>query len=695
MILKGFLARSWLKAGIAAPYVLGKFVFQLQGFSVPRNKTPSLLSPDLVIESDGTPVSGRFGDVYFSRADGLEETRHVFINGVGGPADWATQEELTIAETGFGTGLNFLLTWSEWKKVAPPDAHLHYISLEGFPLKKSQLESALESFPSLTAEAKELLATYPLSIPGFHRRIFDGGRVSLTLMFGEAAEVLSQLTACVDAWYLDGFAPSKNPEMWRSEVLEQIARLSRPGTRLATFTAAGFVRRGLESLGFEMAKTPGFGRKRECLRGRFTAEEATESYEKPWFRAPKPLGRRKKIALIGGGVAGCAAAYVLNRADCEPVIIEKRDALAQEASGNPAGILSPRLTIGDTPQGRFYLASFLHSVGVYEKHLSKKQDIWLEPRGILTVARDADERQRQERLVEEHAFPEEFARLLDARQAEDLSGLPAPLGGIWYGLSGAIRPENVCRALAEGVEVVTGEAHRLERHDDRWQIFSRQGNLLTEADAVVLTNGPLAADFLADCPLTIFANRGQIAFLPAQDRPKVPFSFGGYLTPQFDSMQVLGSTYDRWRDAHDTSWEAVTESHHLRCLDILAKHHPEHRKRYGENPPLNGRASLRAVTSDRMPLVGPLPIAAAYENDYADLRHGRRHKTYPPATYAKNLYVLAGLGSRGFQTALPSAEVLTAMITGTHMPFNRAVIEALHPARFILHGLKRGKKANS
>lgn len=658
---------------------------------MPRNKTPSLLPPDLLFESDGTPISGRFGDVYFSRTDGLEETYHVFINGVGGAESWPDKEELTVGETGFGTGLNFLLTWSEWKKVAPPDARLRYISLEGFPLTKKQLESALESFPSLADEAKELVANYPLPIPGFHHRIFDDGRVSLTLMYGEAAQVLSQLTANIDAWYLDGFAPSKNPEMWRPEVLEQVARLSHPGTRLATFTAAGFVRRGLESLGFEMEKAPGFGRKRECLRGRFTVKETTANIEKPWFRAPKPLGRRKRVALIGGGVAGCAAAYVLNKAGCEPVIIEKRDTLAQEASGNPAGILSPRLTIGDTPQGRFYLASFLHSVGVYDKLHSEKQDIWLEPRGILTMARDADERQRQEKLVEEHAFPEEFATLLDAKQSEDLSGLPAPLGGIWYGLSGAIRPKNVCRALADGTEIVTGEAHRLERYGNRWQVSNRQEQLLTEADAVVLTNGPLAADFLQDCPLTIFANRGQIAVLPAQDRPKVPFSFGGYLTPQFDGIQILGSTYDRWPDAHDTSWETVTESHQLRCLDILAKHQPEHRNRYEENPPLNGRASLRAVTSDRMPLVGPLPIAAAYEHDYADLRHGRKHKTYPPATYAENLFVLAGLGSRGFQTALPSAEVLAAMITGAHMPFDRAVIEALHPARFILHGLKRGK----
>jgi len=658
---------------------------------VSQPKYPQLTSPSLSIEEDGTPVSGRFGDVYFSRADGMEETRHVFINGIGAPECWANQDSYTIAETGFGTGLNFLLTWSEWLKAAPRNAQLHYISLEGFPLTAGELETALEAFPSLAPQTGELLESYPSALPGYHHHSLQMGRVKLTLMFGEAAKMLSQLRASVDAWYLDGFAPSKNPEMWREEVLDQVARLSKPGAHLATFTAAGAVRRGLAERGFTMRKVPGFGYKRECLQGTFEGAHTELPAEKPWFRPPPPMGTDKRVALIGGGIAGCSAAYALKRSGCKPIIIERHKQLANEASGNPAGILTPRLTIGDTPSGRFHAAGLIQSINLYNHLHSSGHDIWLQERGVMTMARDEEERTRQQRLVSEHALPEEFAKIVDAEEALQLSGLKAPLGGIWYGTSGCIRPANVCNALAEGIEQIQGSADHLEKSGSGWRVLNKQGALLCEADAVVLTNGPMAAKFFPGSPLTITANRGQITYLPPTDLPHTPFSFGGYLSPPFDGMRVLGSTYDRWMDPENSDWERITEEHQDRCLNILKKHQEVFCLQFRDIP-LRGRAALRAVTPDRMPLVGPLPIVSAYQSDYVDLHHGRKGVTYPPATYAENLFVLAGLGSRGFQTALPCAESLAAMITGTPMPLETDVLDALHPGRFILHGLRRGPK---
>jgi len=657
-------------------------------------KPPLLASPSLAVEDDGTPVSGRFGDVYFSRADGLEESRHVFLNGIGGPDFWSNKTSLTIAETGFGTGLNFLLTWNEWLKTAPDDAYLHYISVEGFPLESEELARALTAFPSLEEQTEKFASQYPLSIPGFHHRCFEGGRVKLTLLFGEAASMLSRLNASVDAWYLDGFAPSKNPEMWRTEVFEQVARLSHEGTKLTTFTAAGFVRRGLTDQGFSMTKVPGFGHKRECLQGIFEGHKKVQQIEKPWFRKPTPLGRSKRIALIGGGVAGCAAAYALKRCGCTPIIIDRHNRLAPEASGNPVGLLSPRLTIGDTASGRFHGAAFLQSISVYDQFAADGHDIWLPERGILAMARDVDEQARQKRLIAEHHLPDRFARLVAPDEAKTLSGLPAPLGGIWYGLTGCIRPAEICNALAQDVEFHQGNIARLEKSPNGWKVFDQTDSLVVEADGVVLTNGAFAGPFLSEAPLTVYANRGQITYLPTDTLPKTPFSFGGYLSPAFNEMRVLGATYDRWADIEDASWQEVTQDHQERCLNILEKHQPALRQNL-VNLPLKGRASLRAVTPDRMPLVGPLPLRKAYQRDYADLHHGRKTESYPTATYLEGLYTLAGLGSRGFQTALPSAEALAAIIVGAALPFDQEIIEALHPARFILHELRRAPTKTS
>ena len=224
--------------------------------------------------STGAPRSARFGDIYYSDEDGLEESRHVFLRGNDLPARWRAWPggHFCIAETGFGTGLNFLLTWQAWLALPAPRPRLHYLSCEQFPLQRDDLARALACWPQLAPVAGELLRHYPGLVPGQHRLLLQGGQVTLDLWWADVNTALPDLQGrglpLVDAWYLDGFAPARNESMWRPGVLEAVARLSRPGATFATFTAAGAVRRQLAAAGFTVTKTPGFGRKRECLRGR-------------------------------------------------------------------------------------------------------------------------------------------------------------------------------------------------------------------------------------------------------------------------------------------------------------------------------------------------------------------------------------------------------------------------------------------
>jgi tRNA 5-methylaminomethyl-2-thiouridine biosynthesis bifunctional protein len=222
----------------------------------------------------GVPVSETFDDVYYSQENGLEESRHVFLQGNDLPQRWHNhpQRHFCIGELGFGTGLNFLLTWQAWRELPESRPDLHYLSIEKHPLTHAALASALDAWPALALLAKPLLDAYPGLLAGQHRVLLDDGRVRLDLWWEDAAEALQDLAdreqQLVDAWYLDGFAPSHNATMWSAPLLQAAAALSRPGATLATFTVAGHVRRTLAGAGFQIEKVSGYGRKRECLRGR-------------------------------------------------------------------------------------------------------------------------------------------------------------------------------------------------------------------------------------------------------------------------------------------------------------------------------------------------------------------------------------------------------------------------------------------
>ncbi|NOX81450.1 MAG: tRNA (5-methylaminomethyl-2-thiouridine)(34)-methyltransferase MnmD [Alphaproteobacteria bacterium] len=313
------------------------------------------------------PRSVVFDDIYFSE-DGHAETAHVFLAANNLPQRFETSRNFAIGELGFGTGLNFLAAWDLWRRAKKPAAaRLHFLSVEAFPFTREDLRKAHRAWPALGDLSQQLIAAYPPPHRGFHQLTFDDG-VTLTLYLGDAREGLAGAEAQIDAWFFDGFAPDRNPAMWSPEIFSEVARLSAPGATFGTFTVAGAVRRALTSAGFAPQKRPGFGRKRDMLAGSLKQPSDTTNIRAAWFntRPAAPLNTTARIAIIGAGIAGASLAYALNALGLAPVVYEA-EAPASGASGNPAGLVMPRLDVDTTPTAHYFAHAYLHTIRLLNK----------------------------------------------------------------------------------------------------------------------------------------------------------------------------------------------------------------------------------------------------------------------------------------------------------------------------------------
>lgn len=641
-------------------------------------------------DEQGQPLSRQFGDVYFSRASGLEETRHVFLRHNRIAERCAALESdgrLVIGETGFGTGLNFLCAWQAFAEQAPAGARLHFVSVEKYPLGQDDLRRALALWPELAPFSTPLLEQYAGIQPGFQRLLFDGGRVVLTLLVGDALECLPQLEAQVDAWFLDGFAPAKNPQMWTPELFAQLARLSAPGASLATFTCAGAVRRGLIAAGFRMEKVKGFGHKREMLAGLYEGQPAPGG--KPWFaRPPRPAARRALI--IGAGLAGCASAASLAARGWQVTLLERHGEVAEEGSGNPQGVLYLKLSAHGTPLSRLLLAGFGFTRRLLER-LERGVD-W-DACGVLQLAFDAKEAERQAQLAA--AFPPSLLQPMSQTEAEQRAGIALPCGGLFYPEAGWAHPPALCRLLAHhpNIQLLTHrEALSIRREAGAWQAHGADG-LLAAAPILVLANAADATAFEPTRALPLKRIRGQITRVPATPESRAlrtVLCAEGYVAPPRGDEHTLGASFD----LHNR-FQGVTPEEHIGNLNRLREIAPELATRLdsGQLDPasLQGRAAYRCTSPDYLPLVGPLADAAAFADCYAVLARDARQVPDIPCPWLDGLYVNLAHGSRGVVTAPLCGELLAAWLEAEPLPVPMAVAEACHPNRFLLRQQVRGQ----
>ncbi|MCY1266076.1 tRNA 5-methylaminomethyl-2-thiouridine biosynthesis bifunctional protein MnmC [compost metagenome] len=657
---------------------------------------PVLPHAQLDWDDQGRPYSRVFDDVYFSDKSGLDETRYVFIEQNRLAERFAALPEggrLVIGETGFGTGLNFLCAWQVFEQHAAAGARLHFVSVEKYPLSPDDLQRALALWPELKVFADQLLEQYVAIHQGFQRLTLDHGRVTLTLLIGDALEQLPQLDARIDAWFLDGFAPAKNPDMWTAELFAELARLAAPGASISTFTSTGWVRRLLNAAGFKMKRTPGIGHKWEILRGEFLGwplETPAPALDKPWFARPAPLTGERQALVIGAGLAGCASAASLAARGWQVTLLERHDAIAREASGNPQGVLYLKLSAHGTALSQMIVSGFGYTRRLLE-HLQRGRD-W-DDCGVLQLAFNAKEAERQAQLAA--AFPVDLLHLLDQPEAQAMADIGLAHGGLFYPEGGWVHPPALCQwqAAHPQIQLLTHhDALELRKVEGRWQAWDGE-RLLASAPVVVLAGAAEIQRFPESAELPLKRIRGQITRLaqtPQSQALSTVVCAEGYVAPARLGEHTLGASFDFKSD--DLT---PTTAEHLGNLAMLEEisHDLVERLQADKLAPesLQGRAAFRCTSPDYLPIVGPLADTQAFTQAYAALGKDARQVPDVECPWLDGLYVNSGHGSRGLITAPLSAELLAAWLDNEPLPLPRSVAEACHPNRFALRRLIRGK----
>ena len=652
---------------------------------------PVLPHAQLDWDDQGRPRSRVFDDVYFSDQSGLDETRYVFLEQNRLQERFAALPaggRLVIGETGFGTGLNFLCAWQLFEQHAVAGARLHFVSVEKYPLSHADLQRALLLWPELQPFAEQLLAQYIAIHQGFQRLVLDNGRVTLTLLIGDALEQLPQLDAQIDAWFLDGFAPAKNPDMWTAELFAELARLAAPGSTISTFTSTGWVRRLINAAGFKMKRTPGIGHKWEILRGEFLGwptDTPLPAAAKPWFARPPAITGDRHALVIGAGLAGCATAASLAARGWQVSLLERHDGVAREASGNPQGVLYLKLSAHGTALSQLIVAGFGYTRRVLE-HLHRGVD-W-DGCGVLQLAFDAKEAQRQAQLAA--AFAPDLLHLLDRDQAQARAGIALAHGGLFFPEGGWVHPPALCewQAHQPGVTVLTHHDVLDLRHvDGQWQAWD--GEHLLASTSVAVLAGAAEVQRFADLPLKRI--RGQITRLPQTADSQALATVvcaEGYVAPPRLGEHTLGASFDFKSD--DLT---PTAAEHAENLEMLMGISEDLAQRLGadtlEPATLEGRAAFRCTSPDYLPIVGPLADRQAFDQAYAALRKDARQVPGTACPWLDGLYVNSGHGSRGLITAPLSAELLAAWLDSEPLPVPRAVADACHPNRFAVRALIR------
>lgn len=658
--------------------------------------------------------SPRFGEHYASHYAPEEEKFVVFCEGNDLPGRFAHAQDFIICELGFGTGLSFLVTALLWLEKNPGAGSLDFVSIEKYPLRTSELESALSAYPSLASLSQALLLDYPGQYSGTHRLNLCGNRINLTLIFGEVSDALTSLelpeNRRVDAWFLDGFSPARNPAMWQPAIFKRMRRLSGPDTTLATYTAAGQVRRDLTAAGFQMQKKPGHGKKRERMVGQVSDQpyrQPTSTPKKPWLHRPVPLAKslpptsparlfEKDVSIIGGGIAGCALANRLAAKGFSVHLLEQADSLAAATSSNPAAIAHPSFSLDNDPASTLSQQGFLYTLATLKRLQREGLTTGFDPCGVILRPIDEEDRQRLEKIAQrlDHTVSPEFARWLTADELSHIANTEIGQPGWFIPSGGWVNLSVLCNALVDEfpplITVSTGATvSRIERasssQEHRWSLFTPGGSSIAISQSVVLAYGACAPviqssvseveQTLCDAAGLIIPNAGRIVSMSShKHRLATVLCGGGYAVPRCRDELIIGASHED---------PAAPKKEEQLLLKQFAKRQPDLAQK------MEGSASsvwkgTRATAPDRLPMVGPIMPKDLFHSLYGKMIQGKAKPESKNPAFSKleGLQLFTGLGSRGVVYSLLCAETLACELSGHPIPITRKLRNTLHPLRF-------------
>lgn len=586
----------------------------------------SLADIDVRYEGD-VIISALHDDIYFNRTNGLQESDYVFCKGTDLASAIAGSSHITIAETGFGTGLN-LLAACQLRDEINPACQIDFISFEACPLTAEIITKAHRPYQEIAHSSALLCANLPPRWPGYHKVIMDEGRTHLHLYYGDALSQIAVLDFVADIWFLDGFNPKTNHDLWSQALFEQIFRCSADGARLATFTAAGSVKRGLAQAGFCVSRRDGFGHKRDMIiahkRGEWRANEQEIS----------------SAIIIGGGIAGASLAYALHHRGVSAHIIEKGAELASGASGNGAAMQSARLRVHNDAAGRLSVACLS-----YAKRLAAKAHVIAHEGAVTLNNRDKDQK-RLDKLAKA-GWPEALFQSLDAQELSNILGIQTQQNGEWQQASAVIYPAELTRYLAQSAQVTRGtEVRSIHKTKAGYEVMLADGEMLSCGVAFLACGADIPA-LLARSNLPEMAcqiSAGQVSVWEEAGPLSISrraVNYGGYMTPQIDGKQYFGASFNRDGQTH------VTAEGHQHNLDLLPE---EWRALAPDITKAEGRLSYRLSTKDRMPVCGALD---------------------------DRLYLISALGARGMTNGPLLADMLVAQALGRPTGLDRDITQAV------------------
>lgn len=629
-------------------------------------KTTPILAAEVDFSDPAAARAPAFDELYHPRSGAFTQAREVFLAGNGLPERWRSRTRFTILETGFGLGNNFLATWAAWRDDPARCERLFFVSIEKHPLSAADLARAHAACPA-PALAQQLLAAWPPATCNLHTLTFEAGRVRLLLAFGDVRAWARELVARVDAYYLDGFAPARNPAMWDRGVFAMLARLAAPGASAATWSAAHAVREGLQGAGFEVLAAQGSGGKRDI----------TLACHAPRFKAPAPPGRAvpaqapSHALVVGAGLAGAYTARALAQQGIASTVIDQHTAPAAEASGNPAGLFHGAVMGHDGPHARLLRAAALVTESGVRRALARGVAGCVD--GLLRLETRLSWPAMQA-LIEHQALPPRYVQALTATAASQRAGASVAHAAWFYPGGGWADPAALVRdALATPGVAWRGatRVQRIARHGHTWQLFDETGHAIAEAPLLVLANATDALRLAGLPPHWQLRQRGQVSWTDASAAlaPRIPVASGGYLLALPDGRLLFGAT-SQADDEDPTVREADHRDNLTKAAQLLGGA-PLH-----DGAALHGRVGWRAATPDRLPLVGPAPDPAAPRPARAD---APRLLPRQPG-----LWLHCGLGSRGLTTATLCAELIAAQASGAPWPLEADLVDAIDPARWLV-----------